>query len=84
MHDPLTQAFQIKYPWKKWGGKGKSDWERNYREAFITIWHKDPEKGGSDDSCGWFKRSHHGDKRSSLLENYHTIYWRMGWAFWLV
>lgn len=62
MHDPLTQVFQIKYPWKKYGKKGHSEWEKNYRDTFITIWHKDPEKDGSDDSCGWFKRSRHGDK----------------------
>lgn len=21
---------------------------------FLTIWHKDPEKDGTDDSCDWF------------------------------
>lgn len=45
MFDPLTVAFEIKYPWK---GKG-----RLYRDAFITVWHKDPCKDGSDDSCDW-------------------------------
>jgi hypothetical protein len=61
MHDPLTVAFEIKYPWKKYaktkGGLLSSD----YRESLITIWHKDPCKDGSDDSCGWFKRAKHGD-----------------------
>lgn len=28
-------------------------WPRGYRDTFITIWHVDPEKGGSDDSCGF-------------------------------
>lgn len=28
-------------------------WPEGYRETFITIWHKDPESDGSDDSCGW-------------------------------
>jgi hypothetical protein len=28
----------------------------------IQIWHIDPCKGGNDDSCGWFKRAHHGDQ----------------------
>lgn len=28
----------------------------------FTVWHVDPCKDGSDDSCGWFKRSRHGDK----------------------
>lgn len=35
--------------------RAKSDrhWPRGYRETFITIWHVDPERGGSDDSCGY-------------------------------
>jgi hypothetical protein len=53
MHDPMTQAFQINYPWRKYGKKGRDDWQRNYREPFITVWHVDPEADGSDDSCGW-------------------------------
>jgi hypothetical protein len=60
MHDPLTVAFEIRYPWKKYGKRGRTEFERNYRESFITIWHKDPERDGSDDSCGWFKRARHG------------------------
>lgn len=28
-------------------------WPEGYRNTFITIWHLDPEKDGSDDSCGW-------------------------------
>lgn len=55
MHDPMTQAFEIRQFWKR-----KNKW--GYRPAFITIWHVDPEKDGSDDSCGWFKRARHGDK----------------------
>lgn len=31
---------------------------------FATIWHVDPETDGSDDSCGWFMRSRHGDKKT--------------------
>lgn len=81
MHDPLTVAFEIKYPWfrnKPWPktyrkklGKGWKQrevwkhmspaeqdgccdmWPEGYRDTFIRIWHKDPERGGSDDSCGW-------------------------------
>ena len=30
-----------------------SHWPEGYRESFITIWHKDPERDGSDDSCGY-------------------------------
>lgn len=61
MHDPMTVAFDIKYPWWKtseWGGQ-----KRKERDTFITIWHVDPEKDGTDDSCGWFCRSRHGDKK---------------------
>lgn len=43
MHDPQTQAFDIKAPWKR----------RGYRPSLLVIWHVDPEKDGTDDSCGW-------------------------------
>jgi hypothetical protein len=56
MHDPMTVAFEIRYPWKKYGPEARNEFERNYRESFITIWHVDPEKDGSDDSCRWFRR----------------------------
>lgn len=44
--------------------KGRSNhWREGYRNTFIVIWHVDPCKGpGGDDTCGWFKRAHHGDK----------------------
>jgi hypothetical protein len=54
MHDPLTVALEIKYPWKRKTSLG------SYRESFITIWHKDPCKDGSDNSCDW-----HGSKKRS-------------------
>jgi hypothetical protein len=59
MHDPCTVAFEIRYPWKKYGRSGRNDFERNYRDSFITIWHRDPEKRSGmlgcrrDDTCGW-------------------------------
>lgn len=62
MHDPMTVAFEIKYPWKHYKNP-KYEWEKNYRESFITIWHVDPETDGTDDSCGWFLRSRHLDKQ---------------------
>lgn len=52
MHDPNTQAFQIRYPWRAYK-EPRNDFERTYRRSFITIWHRDPETDGSDDSCGW-------------------------------
>ena len=51
MHDPLTVAFEIKYPWK---GKSSELFPNGYRKTFITVWHKDPEHDGTDDSCDWF------------------------------
>lgn len=85
MHDPLTVAFEIKYPWwrdKPWPkckvtwrqfeerekvGHSKH-WKEGYRDTFITIWHKDPEKGGSDNSCG-FSYVRLGKKRLEILHN---------------
>lgn len=59
MYDPMTVAFEIKYPWRKYGRRAKTPWERGYRSPFITIWHVDPEIPGrgsrTDDSCGWFR-----------------------------
>jgi len=46
MHDPKTVSFEIYL-----GSKKKKNGD--YRNAFITIWHNDPEKDGTDDSCGW-------------------------------
>lgn len=46
MHDPKTVSFEIYL-----GSKRKSN--GNYKSPLITIWHNDPEIGGSDDSCGW-------------------------------
>lgn len=58
MHDPLSVLFEIKSPFpKKIMGKHK------YYPSIVTVWHKDPCKDGSDDSCGRFMRSRHGDKK---------------------
>lgn len=54
MHDPMTVAFELRKPWRKYGSKGRNEFERDYRESWLTIWHVDPELHGSDDSCGWF------------------------------
>lgn len=48
MHDPQVVAFEIKAPWfRRWANGEK------YHPTLVTIWHVDPEKDGSDDSCGW-------------------------------
>lgn len=55
MHSPETVAFEIKNPFIK---------DKNgYRPSIITIWHNDPEKDGTDDSCGWFIRARHIDQK---------------------
>ena len=50
MYDPLTQAFELRQFWRK-----ANDW--GYKPPLVTIWHRDPEKKGDDDSCDWF--GHH-------------------------
>jgi hypothetical protein len=52
MHDPMCVAHKIYL-----GGKKKKN--GNYRTPLITIWHVDPEKDGTDDSCGSFIRQRH-------------------------
>lgn len=47
MHDPDTLICSLRLPWTQF--------------VLFMLWHHDPCAGGSDDSCGWFKRAHHGD-----------------------
>lgn len=55
MHDPMTVAFELRYPWRTWRHRHSKDrFLRTYHDAFITIWHVDPESDGTDDSCDWF------------------------------
>lgn len=55
MHSPETVAFEI------YLGKKKKE-NGGYRDPLITIWHIDPEKDGTDDSCGWFIRLRHANQ----------------------
>ena len=62
---PWPRQFQrrkmrigAKSAWTSMGLEGLQDgrsqmFPEGYRETFISIWHVDPEKDGSDDSCGW-------------------------------
>lgn len=74
MHDPQCVAHEI-YLGKKEKKNG------HYRSPFITIWHVDPEKDGTDDSCGWFMRQRHlpkdlVDKVKKEFEfNFKNNYW---------
>lgn len=56
MHDPRTLAFTIPSPFFYRDHQRK---RRHY--SLVSVWHVDPERDGSDDSCGWFKRARHGD-----------------------
>jgi hypothetical protein len=62
MHDPQTVAFDIKRPWphrNRSAFGGKWHWP-----TLITIWHVDPERDHTDDSCGWFPRARHGNPKA--------------------
>lgn len=63
-HKPWPKKLRDRQGWEKknaWENRmteqerqGRDKfWDEGYRETFITIWHIDPEKDGSDDSCGW-------------------------------
>lgn len=58
----MTVAFNVRIPlpWKTttFWKDGRKEWAHY---DLATIWHVDPEKDGTDDSCGWFKRARHGD-----------------------
>jgi hypothetical protein len=56
MHDPKSVAFEI-YLGSKKTRSGQ------YKSPIITVWHNDPETDGTDDSCGWFIKSRHMDKK---------------------
>lgn len=67
MHDPMTLAFAIRNPFISRpplvaGGKP-------YHAPLIDIWHVDPEKGGSDDSCDWSGRRRPLNEREQALAN---------------
>lgn len=74
MHDPQSVAFEIYL-----GRKKKKN--GNYRTPLITIWHCDPEKDGTDDSCGMFIRPRHSNKemlakiKSEFDYNFKNNYW---------
>ena len=49
MHDPLTVAFTIRSPIRR----PSPLHPKGYRRPWVTIFHRDPERDGSDGSCGW-------------------------------
>jgi hypothetical protein len=75
MHDPMTVAFQIRYPCRAAPTKLFPD---GYRHTFLTIWHVDPEKRGNDDSCDWFGSHRKLNEREKALwhaldDLFHTL-----------
>lgn len=59
MHDPLSKICDIRIPIPF-----RSAARKSYRGGWINlaeIWHCDPCKDGSDDSCGRYMRARHGD-----------------------
>lgn len=82
MHDPLTQAFDIKSPFR---GRPSKFWPQGYRNSLVTIWHRDPENfcngmvhRRDDDSCGWFTPPYTEEARDRILklgtDQYSTIF----------
>ncbi len=65
MFDPHTVAFRIETPWKN---------KRGYKNTLITIWHKDPCKDGTDNSCDWFGSKRKLNKKEKAISE---IVWRM-------
>lgn len=61
MHDPMTVVFEIKNPLVKPSQYG-------YRPSFITVWHVDPERDGTDDSCDWFGRHLSPDEHEAAMD----------------
>lgn len=84
MHDPMSVAFEIRYPWlayskEKRAAHPKNDFIQTYRESFITVWHVDPERDGSDDSCDWFGRKRKLNPRErALYEALDDLFHRLG------
>lgn len=81
MHDPMTVAFEIKRPWRS--EPPSKAWPKGYRKSFITIWHEDPERDGSDDSCAWFKRAKHGvPEVRRKIEGTFAFEWDASYGGW--
>lgn len=69
MHDPMSVAHEvyIPLPWRRWKSK-QLTLSALARIQLVTIWHNDPEKDGSDDSCA-------ASKRLTDLQRQHVESW---------
>lgn len=61
MHDPHTLAFNIKL----------------FGIQLVTIWHVDPERDGTDDSCDWFNRGKAEDRSDPRRLAIYEALWDM-------
>lgn len=90
MHDPLTVAFTIRRPWPNIRPHERRANERRwslpfvrvsgrmlYFPSLITVWHRDPEKGGDDDSCRHAWKERWGFDRSFLVYKLHVHHWEI-------
>lgn len=65
----MTVAFELRYPWLAHRNP-QSDFEREYREPWLVVWHRDPCVRGDDGSCGWSTPRFTGDEKwVKALEN---------------
>lgn len=69
MHDPMTvigefpaDKMRERFPWLP---------------HLVTLWHVDPEKDGSDDSCDWFNRGKAEDKADPRRLAVYEALWDM-------
>lgn len=76
MHDPHTVAFEIHMPFT--GKKNKVGAYIEFPKTLLRIWHVDPQKDGTDDSCGWFMQARHGNKET--FEKIKIAY-RFEWSY---
>ena len=56
MHDPMSIAHEIKYPWKHTSHFNLRDGtptSYTMRDSFVTIWHRDPSGYDSGERCRW-------------------------------
>lgn len=82
MHDPMTVAFEIKWPiWKTQSFRNGQTWR--YFRPLLTIWHVDPERDGTDDSCGWFIRARHvNQEKLKRLASEFDFDWDKSYGGW--
>lgn len=71
--------FQLKRRWlddmtESERAQSSNHWPEGYRNTFLSIWHVDPEKDGTDDSCGWSRPK----ISKSLREKLRNVAWSEG------